>query len=225
MFVFLNVFVNFIKCRRGAAGEEFIRKGCFGKLSHNFAPAKPAKLYQVWSKIISTKPNVDSRTWLKSALFPLKVVAIHNFFKTKLKKTSKKLRVSFNFSSNVLIMRDHPNKIVSALELFPPVAFEFAISIITKCKPSYLTFAKEPKSSQTGQASESYVCFAHKGKYWHICHYICKCCHLTKILANMLKLAQYIYTIGKWRKATFSWYLGDIFRNLCFSASVSIFKN
>ena len=101
---FHNVFVNFIKCRRGAAEKEFIREGCLAKLCHNFAPAASAQLYQVWSKIISTKPNVDLR-----AFFPLKVVAIHNFLKTKLKQTLKKLWAEF--VNQFLIMYDLTTKI------------------------------------------------------------------------------------------------------------------
>ena len=102
------------------------------------------KLYQVWSKIISTKPNVDSRTWLKSAFFPLKVVAIHNFFnnKTKQNKPQRNYESVVLPSSKSSIMHDHHDKIVSVLKSFLPMAFEFYIFIITKYEPSYLTFAK-----------------------------------------------------------------------------------
>ena len=47
-----------------------------------------------------------------------------------------------------------------------------SLFIIMKYEPSYLTFAKESKSLQRGRANEMYVCFAHKGKYWHISHYM-----------------------------------------------------
>ena len=96
---------------RGAAWDlrkRIYPRRVFGQLSHKFPPAS-AKLYQVWSKIISTKPNVHSRTVLRALSFLSKSLQFTTFFPSwnlkqfwnkalhsRLKKTKQTSVLSYN---------------------------------------------------------------------------------------------------------------------------------
>ena len=112
LYYFLKLSFMSTLSSRGAAWDlrkRIYPRRVFGQLSHKFPPAS-AKLYQVWSKIISTKPNVHSRTVLRALSFLSKSLQFTTFFlsanlkqfwnkalHSRLKKTNKKISVlSYN---------------------------------------------------------------------------------------------------------------------------------
>ena len=128
---FPNVFVNFIKCRRGLLGKNLSAKGVLANFPTTLLLLLLQNFIKYEVKLFRQSPMLTQELGLRALSFLSKLLQFTTFSTTKkFKQTSKKLRVCFYAFKQ--IMHDHHAKIVSAPKSCLLMAFKFDI-FIRKC--------------------------------------------------------------------------------------------